>query len=757
MLRSLALLPVLAACLFAQDSFQTLPQGLASTPGGNASNWPVNTVNDQVWQWHYDASEFETQAPITISDIAMRPSSPVGIAAFNFASWRVTLIEASVDYQSGETEFARRILRSKVCRTGPWTGGPLIPLPGATVGGFLSMALTDSFTYDPSTGNDFIIQIEKCGTNATWGTTLDLASGPLGTVGGQRRGHTTDCTSPTSNTLVAISNAVPVVRIRYRPASQTLPSGFDQVDGNGSVGWPFTTSTDQKWHWHYDSSQFDAGGPIVITELWVRPRNPASFLGAFSFTNVDVTLATAFTNYVQVQRWQEFGLNIVEQRLARTGPWSGGPVVPSAGNTATWVPLQLQTPFVYDPTLGHDFIVQIETCGGGVPWSTTMDGRFGGAGTQGGNRYGHNADCTALFENTVSLVNDFVPIVRIDYQPLTTGDGAVTRFPWREDFETPIFGEAPRGWHNVEGEAFDPPADWVFTNGSTPSNNTGPNGDHTTGSGRYAYVEDSLSDNGRIALLSPTLDLSALTIPTLAFWVHSRNAVVNPATENTLSVDVLVMPSGPFVEDVLTVGHLGVNWNEQTVDLSPWTNERVRLRFRVDNDNGTFSHDIAIDDLRVFDPSPQFGQAPTTLALLNVDNGWTVDPGALEANGLPVALGVPGPYVYSAAFGERFRVTIEGTPNQPILLWTGQLNIGSMTFPGSGQLDVGLAGFVAIIDGLSGAGLIPGFLTTDAAGRFTLSDPWTVPPGIQVPLQAAVITGGAVPFAISNAVVIESL
>ena len=59
--------------------------------------------------------------------------------------------------------------------------------------------------------------------------------------------------------------------------------------------------------------------------------------------------------------------------------------------------------------------------------------------------------------------------------------GQVNTFPWVSDFENNIPLEQDP---NDDG-------DWLLKQGTTPSFNTGPTGDHTTGNGTYFYVEAS--------------------------------------------------------------------------------------------------------------------------------------------------------------------------------------------------------------------------------------------------------------------------
>ena len=58
----------------------------------------------------------------------------------------------------------------------------------------------------------------------------------------------------------------------------------------------------------------------------------------------------------------------------------------------------------------------------------------------------------------------------------------INTFPWTHDFDN---GVGLTNWTtNDDG-------DWLLNSGSTPSFNTGPQGDNTTGNGNYWYVEAS--------------------------------------------------------------------------------------------------------------------------------------------------------------------------------------------------------------------------------------------------------------------------
>ncbi|MCB0782323.1 MAG: hypothetical protein KDC03_22780, partial [Flavobacteriales bacterium] len=150
--------------------------------------------------------------------------------------------------------------------------------------------------------------------------------------------------------------------------------------------------------------------------------------------------------------------------------------------------------------------------------------------------------------------------------------------------------QGPAEW--VQG--FEDDLDWTLLSGSTPSNNTGPSGDHTTGSGSYLYVEAS-SPNfpARTAeLYGPCIDLGGLNSAQVSFWYHMWGADMG-----TLSLDVWA--GGSWTNDVWTLsGDQGNSWQQATVSLSPYVGGTARLRFRGTT-GANFTSDMAIDDINV--------------------------------------------------------------------------------------------------------------------------------------------------------------
>jgi len=175
----------------------------------------------------------------------------------------------------------------------------------------------------------------------------------------------------------------------------------------------------------------------------------------------------------------------------------------------------------------------------------------------------------------------------------------IVSFPYVQDFERFEEGtELSSFWEQLETEDLD----WTVLSGPTPSKvhvnggGTGPDGDHTSGTGNYIYVEAS-GDNHpgkRMDMLTPVFDLSHITDTELSFWCHMFSADGNMGE---LWLDALV--NGTWREGVLHLeGDHGDQWFKQTVDLSSYEGGAVQFRFR--GITGTdYDGDICIDDFRI--------------------------------------------------------------------------------------------------------------------------------------------------------------
>ncbi len=749
---------MLSAFTGAQSFEQTLPAGLENTPGGVLTAYPFGFSADSISQWHYDSSNFVATGPILINEIYVRSNAP-GTSPAQSASYtdmEVTLIEASADVSFSSSIFSNNILRAQVVRAGAYTADFSVLPDNGVVANWFPLRLTKGFLYDPTEGNDLIVQLRICGLTTPFGLNLDgIISNSV-----SRRVNTVNCNALTSN--LSSPNFAPVVKIDYTPVQvQSLPAGFLNGGTTAATSFPVNVLSDQKWQWHYDSNEFAANGPITISEISLR-ASANDPVNAFDFPSFTVTLIEASTDYQAGNHNPIFDANILRSKIVRTGEWRGLATPSGPGGEAPWVSLQLTDTFDYDPTTGNDLIIQIESCGPLTTWGANIAGVSGPPGTVGGNRYGHTSDCNANSSNLAN--NEFVPVVRVAY-----AEREITTFPFRENFDHwgALHGtiRTPPGWIQ---NSLNSNVNWRFSH-STTSVGTSP-ADLTVGRsgvGFYLTSDDSFG-SGIERIETPIFDLGALANPIATFWIYSNASIPSQLLdENVFSLDLKRYLGGGgtsltpnLISQVSVLEH--ATWTQYGVDLSGFAGQRVSLVFRAttDSSNG-FYHDFAIDNFEVRSATPsEGGQAPTIRARLNINECYNV-------NGFHVESGAPGPYYATGRSGGLFNAAITGSaPFQPTALWIGPLNIAVATFGPLGQMDTGTPDTSG--DGipetifLFGSGLNPTpsfldtFFFTSAAGVTPLSlalNP-ALPLGVLGTFQAAAADGIGGIY-LSNAVVFE--
>ena len=163
----------------------------------------------------------------------------------------------------------------------------------------------------------------------------------------------------------------------------------------------------------------------------------------------------------------------------------------------------------------------------------------------------------------------------------------ISTFPHTEDCEGTV------SWLNTS--AFSDDFDWSLNSGSTGSTGTGPNADHTTGSGTYLYTESSSPNNPKNAdIISPIYDLSNFTTANLTFWWHQYGS-------NGETGDMYVYISTDNMNFNFYYQarweYDGVNsWRQSYIDLSPLAGEdTVRIMIRSATRN--WQSDLALDDI----------------------------------------------------------------------------------------------------------------------------------------------------------------
>jgi len=224
--------------------------------------------------------------------------------------------------------------------------------------------------------------------------------------------------------------------------------------------------------------------------------------------------------------------------------------------------------------------------------------------------------------------------------------------PYTEDFETFTTNQAvfasENCWTGTGGVYF-----WEAAAGTdTSSGGTGPAPSITTGN--YFFTEASNGVNGDTTdLVSPLVDLSGLTAPSLTFNYHmfgNEIGTLDVLVNGTTNVWTL---SGQQQASDTTPWELGL------IDLSAYAGQTISVTFRATS-AGTFEGDIAIDNV-AFDELPACpvpnALSATMITDTTADLGWTengtatvwdieiVDVTAAgTATGTPTASGVTNPY-----------------------------------------------------------------------------------------------------------------
>lgn len=188
--------------------------------------------------------------------------------------------------------------------------------------------------------------------------------------------------------------------------------------------------------------------------------------------------------------------------------------------------------------------------------------------------------------------------------------------------------------------------------------NSGPNKDHTTGSGKFLQADQAGNTNLFTIIRSPRIDLSPLDTPRLSFWYHMYGAGIS-------SLQVQVQPVGGSWSTVATINGQqqsspGAAWLERIVDLSSYANQNVFIRFRATRQNFTFSGEMAIDDILI-DEKPSC-PSPTNISARGVSES-AVEVSWTSSTGVSSSVIEYGPIGFTPGNG-----TTVVAPNNPFIV-----------------------------------------------------------------------------------------
>ena len=325
-------------------------------------------------------------------------------------------------------------------------------------------------------------------------------------------------------------------------------------------------------------------------------------------------------------------------------------------------------------------------------------------------------------------------------------DVTVSSFPYVEDFESGDGGFTHYGLGSSWELGF-PSGSFVFGTGD--------------GTGAWATNLDGFYNDGELSYLqTPFLDFSGLAVDPFLQFEHLFDLDFGDESWVEVSID-----GGLFTKlgEAGSPGSLnwyndsfGDWWDNTSGSPGQWRTARhllhgtagheVRVRWVLQA--GSFVNDdgVGVDRVEIFEAPLGSGQPPQPgVAVLDVL-------GATDALGFSPSSGVPGPFFALASVtGDVFDLSVEGEPDQPLILGAGTLQVGAAVIPPFGQLDLAV-GFQIL-----GSGLDPGvglgvLFVTDANGQMNLST--TIPLGLvgeQMGLQAAVLNSVS-GLTLSNAV-----
>jgi len=168
--------------------------------------------------------------------------------------------------------------------------------------------------------------------------------------------------------------------------------------------------------------------------------------------------------------------------------------------------------------------------------------------------------------------------------PIFSFGQVINTFPWIHDFENLVA---------LEQDTNDF-ADWYLMQGPTGSFNTGPSGDHTTGSGIYFYVESSNPNfpNKVFIVYTPTFDISATPGKVLSFWYHMYGTAMG-------DLEIGVLDSAGYTPLDTISGNQGNQWQLAYYPITTATPFKIKFKATT---GSSYTSDIAIDDIMIGDP-----------------------------------------------------------------------------------------------------------------------------------------------------------
>jgi hypothetical protein len=204
--------------------------------------------------------------------------------------------------------------------------------------------------------------------------------------------------------------------------------------------------------------------------------------------------------------------------------------------------------------------------------------------------------------------------------------------PWFEDFTTT---EDPLCWSQSATSG----GPWVYT--GNPGYTASGTLDHTNGStNNYAWIDHSGTDVD-VSLITPLVDVSALTIPEVRFWVWSHATSTVPDPMNPTFVEAFDGTNWQILGAVQR--DFGPNWKEFNFVIPKsmtFGSNLVQIRFRAESGGhgSDFGNDILLDDVSIVEgpscPQPynlsMLAGGDINSVVVGWDTGWAETEWKLE-------------------------------------------------------------------------------------------------------------------------------
>ncbi len=258
----------------------------------------------------------------------------------------------------------------------------------------------------------------------------------------------------------------------------------------------------------------------------------------------------------------------------------------------------------------------------GVCWATTADPIATGNHTTDGSGTGSFiSQITGLSANSMYHVRAYATNSNGTFYgedlTFTTSCGTVSTFPWNEGFENG--GMIPNCW--TQEQVASSGIDWTFITGNGGSN---PATAHT---GTYnACLKDNTPASNLTKLITPPINLSGLSSPTLTFW-HTQ-PFWSP-DQDQLIVYYRTSLAGPWIS-LATYTASVTAWTQRTISL-PAASGDYYIAFEG---NAKYGYGVCVDDVAISGTSsPTLSVSPANQAVSPIagstaftvtsNSGWT--------------------------------------------------------------------------------------------------------------------------------------